>query len=444
MRITQKIANWPFHPAKWPFFYGWFIMVAGTLGILMSIPGQTMGLSTFTDSLIEKLNISRDDLTTAYLFGTITSASLLTWVGKKYDKHGTRPIGILATVTMASILIYLSQSDRIIYYLTGTNNNRLANIFFMYFGFFILRFAGQGALTMISRNMMMKWFELRRGFAFSFSNPFIVIGFSLAPVLFEYLIQTYNWRGAWIVLAIAVGVFFTIFILIFFRDSPENSGLKPDGDYVPTKKQKKDLFPVVKDFTLREAQRNFSFWLFTFALAAQALFITGLTFNITDIFTKSGLTRSEGVNLFLPSAVIAVAVTLSVSRISDHIRLKYLLYVMGIGGMLAMLGMILLDQFAYATWILITGNGILMGLYSVVISVTWPRYFGKTHLGAIAGHSFTFIVIASAIGPKLFSEALAFHGSYDPAGWACLGMFVVITTLAIWANNPQEKFRSKS
>ena len=442
MRFTEKFANWPFHPAKWPFFYGVMIIISGTLGILMSIPGQTMGVSTFTDSLIDALNMSRNDLTTSYLLGTIVSASLLTWVGKLYDKHGTRPIAILSTIGMASILIYLSQSDRIIRFFAGSNEIRIANIFFMFFGFFFLRFSGQGALTMVSRNMMMKWYDQRRGFAMGLGNVFLAIGFSAAPVFFEFLIQNNGWRGAWLILAAIVGMGFTFYVLTFFRDDPENSGLKPDGNYVPSEKKKKDLFPVVKDFTLREAQRNFSFWLFTFALAAQALYITGLTFNITTIFETSGLTRAEGVNIFLPSAVIAVIVTLSVSGLSDFIRLKYLLYFMGSGGMLAMIGLILLGSWEKATWLLITGNGILMGLYSVVISVTWPRYFGKTHLGAISGHSITYIVIASAIGPKLFSEALSFHGSYDPAGWACLGMFVVITTLAIWANNPQEKYRN--
>jgi hypothetical protein len=33
-------------------FYGWPIAAAGALGVLMSVPGQTMGVSVFTDSLL--------------------------------------------------------------------------------------------------------------------------------------------------------------------------------------------------------------------------------------------------------------------------------------------------------------------------------------------------------------------------------------------------------
>jgi hypothetical protein len=47
--------NFPFAPAKSPFFYGWVIVAAGTLGVVFSIPGQTMGFTVFSDILIREL-----------------------------------------------------------------------------------------------------------------------------------------------------------------------------------------------------------------------------------------------------------------------------------------------------------------------------------------------------------------------------------------------------
>ena len=43
----------PFAPRNLPFFYGWWLAAVGTLGILASMPGQTMGVSVFTDQLLE-------------------------------------------------------------------------------------------------------------------------------------------------------------------------------------------------------------------------------------------------------------------------------------------------------------------------------------------------------------------------------------------------------
>ena len=52
--VSQLISvSWPFHPKKFPFFYGWVIWVFSALGFLLSVPGQTMGMAVFTDHFIE-------------------------------------------------------------------------------------------------------------------------------------------------------------------------------------------------------------------------------------------------------------------------------------------------------------------------------------------------------------------------------------------------------
>jgi len=69
----KRYPDKPFAPSRLPFFYGWVILVAGTIGILMSIPGQTMGVSVFTENLLADLDIERNNLSLAYLVGTLGS-----------------------------------------------------------------------------------------------------------------------------------------------------------------------------------------------------------------------------------------------------------------------------------------------------------------------------------------------------------------------------------
>jgi len=52
-------------PCKWPFYYGWMILAAGTVGVVTSAPGQTGGISPFTESLLTALGPSRVDLSAA-------------------------------------------------------------------------------------------------------------------------------------------------------------------------------------------------------------------------------------------------------------------------------------------------------------------------------------------------------------------------------------------
>jgi hypothetical protein len=52
-----------------PFHYGWMILVAGTFGSFMTLPGQTAGISVFFDPITADLGISRTWASTAYAAG---------------------------------------------------------------------------------------------------------------------------------------------------------------------------------------------------------------------------------------------------------------------------------------------------------------------------------------------------------------------------------------
>lgn len=61
---------------------------------------------------------------------------------------------------------------------------------------------------------------------------------------------------------------------------------------------------------------------------------------------------------------------------------------------------------------LIIGLGIYSGLFAEENAVTWPRYFGRKFLGTITGKIMSFLVVASAIAPSLFSYCFTTFGSY--------------------------------
>jgi OFA family oxalate/formate antiporter-like MFS transporter len=41
-----------------PIYYGWVVLIAGSLGMLMTTPGQTVGVSVFLDKIIAELNLT--------------------------------------------------------------------------------------------------------------------------------------------------------------------------------------------------------------------------------------------------------------------------------------------------------------------------------------------------------------------------------------------------
>ncbi|MFP4052300.1 MAG: hypothetical protein ACLFV7_00365 [Phycisphaerae bacterium] len=63
--MKRNLNSLPFSPKAVGVFYGWVVPAVGTVGLLMSLPGQTMGVSVFTDHLLAALKLSREELSRA-------------------------------------------------------------------------------------------------------------------------------------------------------------------------------------------------------------------------------------------------------------------------------------------------------------------------------------------------------------------------------------------
>ena len=108
MRSFVAGPDWPFAPRRFPVFYGWIVFVVSTLGILASIPGQTMGMAVFTEPLMDALGLSRTQLSLAYMFGTIGSSMFLTRAGRLYDRVGGRALIVASSLSLGVTLIYFA------------------------------------------------------------------------------------------------------------------------------------------------------------------------------------------------------------------------------------------------------------------------------------------------------------------------------------------------
>jgi MFS transporter, OFA family, oxalate/formate antiporter len=431
----------PFDPSRLPFFYGYAVIGFSTVGMLASVPGQTMGVSAFTDYLIRDLGTTRVDLTTAYMIGTIVSSLILTWAGRMYDRFGARLVATAAAVGLGLVLLGLSFSPgitRLVARAPGAAKGGMAAIVVMSFGFFFLRFFGQGLLTMTSRNMLMQWFERRRGLANGISGVFVSFGFSLSPRILDALINQFSWQGAWRVLGGIIGLVFGLFVLVFYRDTPEGCGLKPDGDLGDRKDSASPKADVTHEYTLAEARRVYSFWVFIIALGLLGLYYTAFTFHVASIFEQAGRDRVDAFSVFFPASIISVSVSFLTGWLSDRVKLKYLLMTMLLGMALSLLGLCALSV-AWGKWVLVVGNGIAIGHFGLLGGVVWPTFFGRQHLGEISGFNMAAMVFGSAIGPWVFSLSLDATGSYRSSALICLAVVVALFVGAFRANSPQEK-----
>ena len=432
----RKNSNIPFAPSQSPVFYGWIILIAGTIGMLMSIPGQTMGVSVFTENLLRDLSINRSNLSLAYFFGTVCSGLLIAWAGKLYDRHGARIMAFIAGFFLGLTFLYLTRIDRLALSLETWIPAGISTFLLLTVGFWGIRFFGQGMLTMVSRNMIMKWFVKRRGFVNGIVGVFISFGFSYAPKQLNQLIDRYEWQGTWKMLAIVLGIGFVLFVLIFFRDNPADSNCKPDGNRpLRIRSGRPPSLPPV-DYTLLQARRTYAFWIITLAMMLNALYMSGLTFHVVSVFDVAGMDKNTAIGIFLPASVIAIACQFIGGWISDYIRLKYLFILYILSLLITSVAIFSLDTMKCSYHLIILGNGLSWGMYILLAAVTWPRFYGLKHLGAISGYSMSWMVIGSALGPYLFSLSYVFTSSYKLVASFIFILAFTLFILSFWTENP--------
>jgi MFS transporter, OFA family, oxalate/formate antiporter len=425
-----------FSPSGFPFYYGYLIALVGTIGVWASIPGQTVGVSTFTDPVKDALGLSRDQFSASYMAGTLISAFFISSAGRWFDKYGARIVAMFAALMLAATLFVASFSDVI--------SNGIQSLISFYHWvvpfmlmvvlFFLLRFSGQGVLTMASRNVVMKWFERYRGRVNAFSALSISLGFSMAPVLIDKLIAGYQWDGAWRIMALGL-VLIAVMIVLFYRDNPEVYGLLPDGRPPSTncKAVESKELPTVEP---EEAFRTRAFWMYAMMLAFNSFFITGFTFHIVSIFESSGYARVEAIAVFIPITVVSVFVSVFFNFISDWLKLKVILYIMILGGFMALTGFAAMRN-SWGMYMLIGGLGISGGLFSVINAVAWPRLFGRKYIGTISGKALSLIVFASALAPVVFSLSYTYLKTYSGVSVVAFLIMAFIAIGSVKANNPR-------
>lgn len=433
--------GFPFDPKIVPFFYGWVIVFAATVGMLFSIPGQTMGFSVFTDILMAELGLSRVALSSAYCVGTVASGLYLPWLGRLLDRLGERKMAVASSFATSFVLFYLSLSAPLSNLLAmGLPQSMRAGVAFMVItvGFFMVRAAAQGVLTLACRNAIGKWFHYKRGFALAISGAFVSAGFSIAPRFLDALVERFSYQGAWVVMGCLTLVIMTPLAWLFLRDTPESVGMQMDGGMPSGPKNENLDMRIKRDFRMSEAACTYAFWVFNLSFAFYAFYATAFTFHIVSLGAEYGFSKTLLLKFFLPMAATSVIVNFAYGWINPWMRLKYLLSFMNVGAAIGAIGLLQLNA-PFGVTAYVVGNGIAGGGFVSLTGIVWPRFYGRLWLGAISGVGMSAMVIASGVGPLAFGWVSEISGTYRPVLLASLFVPASLAVLSLWADNPQRR-----
>ena len=379
-----------------PFFYGWVIVLVGTLGLVASSPGQTYAISIFLDHLLKEFGLTRTEFASYYMIATLLSSFMLGRIGLAVDRYGCRLALGFVSLALAATLV-----------LAGS----MTNVFLLGVVLFLLRLFGQGSMTLVSTTMINQWWMTKRGRIMGLVGLLsAVLGTGCFPPVIHYLIENFGWRGSFYWEAGFMALVMAPIGFLLARHRPEQHGLHPDGEtkILDTSESEQE----VEGMTKAEAQKTLIFWVATAGIGMQAMLVTGLHFHAVGLFADKGLTAAAAASAYLPIASTAAVVTFAsgwwVERFSV-VKLLALSLTCLTAAMLAATELNnLVPVLLYAVLLGFTG-----GLFRTVSGIIWSQLFGRKALGAITGAATTFMVAGSAFGPLPMGWARDRYGSFD-------------------------------
>ncbi len=379
---------------------GWMVLAAAFVGVLMTVPGQTVGVSAFIDSLARDVGLPREHVILLYSVGTLVGILPAPLIGRLFDRYGPRRMVVFVAVALAASCGAMA---------AATNAWSLA------LAFTLLRGTAIGGLSITSINMVNLWFERFRGRATAVAMMGLAVGGMIIPLLAEEVTNAYGWRNSYLVLGGAVLAIMLPVGLVFFRNRPQAYGLLPDfgGQKLPVKNGG-------RDFTRYEAMQTRAFW---YLVALSVLYNavgTALMLDHMRLMQSVGIERVAAIYLlgFVPLAqVIAI---IGGGYLVDRLGARHA----GFFGVLAMalsLSFVILAPAALAGFGYVVGLGAGIGILSVAASAGLAEYFGTRHMGALRGTTFVFGIFGAALGP------LPLTLSPDLAHW----IFVACASVAV-------------
>lgn len=267
------------------FFYGWWVVIAGSL---ISAVGVGITYYCFT---VFFLPLKRDLLLSSAAVSLVYGASRLEGgiegplVGYLIDRFGPGKM-IFAGATLAGIgFLLLSRV------------NTFLTLFIVYVLVISLG-ASAGFFSPVSAAIN-NWFIRRRSTAFAIITAAGSFGgVIMAPVL-SYFILSYSWRDAAIVAGVII---LTVLPLVsVMRRSPEEYGLLPDGgpldNNVNGETSSHKYRTTQADYSVKAALKTITYWILTMCISLRILVTVALSAHLIPVLVWKGMDEATAAYL---------------------------------------------------------------------------------------------------------------------------------------------------
>ncbi len=388
-------------------FYGWWIVIGGFLLMATCYTVFVNCIPLFQSHVVEDMGITVGAFNTGVSLCTVVAVFASLIIGKLIDIWDVRILGTFTVIVAFCVLMGMSFMNAYWQFL----------VLCILAGLIVV--AGTRLLASV---VIANWFQEKRGLAVSIALCGSGAGGVILSPVASALIVSAGWRTAFIVLAVICLVLGLPLMLAFFRNKPEDKGLKPYG-YGEEHKENAKPSPdpdVTVDLGWKVLRKSAAFWVLIIGFIAMGVVNGAIITNSVSNMTSVGDVVTGGhdpiwagnVWSFYLACVIVFKISLGAIYDRKGMRVGTL-----IGSAACVLACIFL-MFPTTDWgpilaCLTFGFGTCMG--TVAPAIMAVKEFGQKDLGTITGVITAFEMFGSAVGAVASGALFDMAGTFAPA-----------------------------
>jgi len=392
-------------------FYGWYIVAAGTL-LLATCFGISYSFSVYFPALQSDFSWNRAATSGVFSLYLVLVGFFSILCGRAIDRYGPKPVVLIMGVVTGISFILTAQ---------------VHSLWQFYLSYSVLLAAGTGGMYIIVMSTASRWFYRKRATVMGILGTGASLGSVVMAPASAWLIETYQWRAAYMLTGILAWILIIPGAMILKKDSAE-IGIGLDGDpYFRT--GSRDEAKKITPFSIIDAIKsaNFSYLIFVWFWFSFCLYmvITHIVPRAQDIGIDP--MRAAGVMsiMMAVSAASRVAGGMAADKVDKRKLLAASLTIMAF----SMAWLILADQ-SWKIYLFAILFGMVFGSGDTSLIAVVADVFGTDKIGTMMGILMISWGLGSAAGPYLAGCVFDYTGSY---GWAfiiaCGGL--LLSTFAI-------------
>ncbi|MET0238667.1 MAG: MFS transporter [Sphingobium sp.] len=382
---------------------GWGVVLAALLGIglgLSPMPIYTFGV--FAPYLAADFGWSMGQI----MSGLAVTTVVVTWAGPLAGflavRFGARRVALLSSLSFGLALCMLAFSNGSLPLFYGT--------------WALIAALGAGTLPITWTRPVNRIFDVHKGLALGISMIGSGIFGMISKPYLAWAIEAYGWRGAYVALGLLPVLIAVPAAYLLFRE--------PDTDKAGRSLQSASAAPD-SGISLREALRNWRFWLLAVALVPISFALAGPMPNLEVMLRDGGLSAPDILKLTPLLGLMALIGRLAGGWLMDRIWAPAVGFVI--------LGMPVISCWIfmggaldfYAAGLAIVLIGFALGVEFDLIAFLVARYFGLRSYAAIYGCLYVSFALGAGLAPAFFGRDHDVHGNYDFALTVSLVMLLV-------------------